>query len=628
MQKIQTSWKKGWKFVKKLLLYFETLANFRPITMLFERHINKYYKKYWFLFLIGIVALIVVDVAQTFIPKFLGQIVDENNQIGVDLKELGIIIGWIMLCAGIMFVGRFTWRLSIFRASTGIAAGVRGEMFDKAERLSASYYHETKVGNVMNWFTSDIEEISDFFGWGTVMIIDAVFLSASALFRMFSLNVWLSLISMIPISLIAVWGALVDRFMTKKWEQRQGEFDKLYDFAQENFMGIRVIKSFVKQTKEIHSFAKIARKNQDVSVGFARLNVFFDAIIESILVIEMAFMLGLGGYFVYATVTGTPIVLFGQTIELTIGQLIEFIGYIDLIIWPMVALGQIISMRSRAKGSLRRIGAFLDTPEDIKNPENAVKLVDAKGEIEFRNLTFTYPGYNHPSLVDISFHIKPGEHIGLVGKIGSGKTTVVNSLLREYNVNRGQIFVDGVDLMDVDIPSLRESVAYAPQDNFLFSDRIENNIAFSADEPDHEKVVEAAKFADVHDNIVAFTNGYDTVSGERGVTLSGGQKQRISIARAFYKDAPILIMDDCVSAVDAKTEETILHNIATKRAGKTTLLIASRISSVRQMDRIMVFEGHHLLAMGSHDELMKTCPAYQHMVFLQELEKEVEGGAQ
>ena len=594
--------------------------------MLFEKHINKYYRKYWFFFIIGIIALIVVDVVQTFIPRFLGRIVDDNNQLVVDLGELGQIIGWIMLCAGIMFVGRCIWRLSIFRASTGIAASIRAEMFEKAERLSASYYHETKVGNIMNWFTSDIEEISDFFGWGTVMIIDALFLSASVLISMFRLNLWLSLLAMLPILLIVVWGALVDRFMSKRWEQRQGEYDKLYDFAQENFTGIRVIKSFVKQTKEIHSFAKIARKNQEVNVGFARLSVLFDAIIEIILIFEMAFMLGFGGYFVYATMMGEPVILFGQAIYLTIGELIEFVGYIDLIIWPMIALGQIVSMRSRAKGSLRRIGAFLDTPEDVHNPENAVTLDNPRGEIEFRHLTFTYPGYNHASLVDINFHIKPGEHIGLVGKIGSGKTTVVNSLLREYNVDRGQIFVDGVDLMDLDIASLRDAIAYAPQDNFLFSDKIENNIAFCAEDVDHDKVVEAAEFADVHENIVGFPKGYDTVSGERGVTLSGGQKQRVSIARAFYKDASILIMDDCVSAVDVKTEETILHNIATQRKGKTTLLIASRVSSVRNMDRIMVFEGHHLLAVGTHDELMKGCPAYERMVFLQELEKEVEGG--
>ena len=594
--------------------------------MLFGRHVNKYYRKYWAFFLLGVIALIVVDVAQTFIPRFLGQIIDEDSILVDNLDELGRIVGFIMLCALIMFVGRAIWRLSIFRASTGIAAGIRKEMFDKAEKLSASYYHETKVGNIMNWFTSDIEEISDFFGWGTVMIVDAIFLSVSVLVSMIRLNPWMTLLAMAPIGLIIVWGALVDRFMSARWELRQKEFDRLYDFANENFTGIRVIKSFVKQNKEIHAFAKIARRNQEVNVGFARLSVFFDVIIEIILVAEIALVLGFGGWFVYSFASGNPIVVAGHPIELTVGGLFEFVGYIDLLIWPMIALGQIVSMRSRAKGSLRRISAFLDTEIDVKNPENPVKLENVKGQIEFRNFTFTYPGTASPALSEVSLVIEPGAHIGVVGKVGSGKTTLVNSLFRLYNIDKGSLFVDGVDLMDVDIASLRDAVAYAPQDNFLFSDKIENNIAFSADKPEHEAVVEAAEFADVKENIEGFPKGYDTVSGERGVTLSGGQKQRVSIARAFYKKAPILVMDDCVSAVDVKTEEKILKNIAEQRKGQTTILIASRVSSVMHMDKIIVLDKGAVVAYGPHETLMKESPLYQRMVYLQELEKEVEGG--
>lgn len=594
--------------------------------MLFGRHVNKYYRKYWAFFLLGVIALIVVDVAQTFIPRFLGQIIDEDSILVDNLDELGKIVGFIMLCALIMFVGRAIWRLSIFRASTGIAAGIRKEMFDKAEKLSASYYHETKVGNIMNWFTSDIEEISDFFGWGTVMIVDAIFLSVSVLVSMIRLNPWMTLLAMAPIGLIIVWGALVDRFMSARWELRQKEFDRLYDFANENFTGIRVIKSFVKQNKEIHAFAKIARRNQEVNVGFARLSVFFDVIIEIILVAEIALVLGFGGWFVYSFASGNPIVVAGHPIELTVGGLFEFVGYIDLLIWPMIALGQIVSMRSRAKGSLRRISAFLDTEIDVKNPENPVKLENVKGQIEFRSFTFTYPGTASPALSEVSLVIEPGAHIGVVGKVGSGKTTLVNSLFRLYNIDKGSLFVDGVDLMDVDIASLRDAVAYAPQDNFLFSDKIENNIAFSSDKPEHEAVVEAAEFADVKENIEGFPKGYDTVSGERGVTLSGGQKQRVSIARAFYKKAPILVMDDCVSAVDVKTEEKILKNIAEQRKGQTTILIASRVSSVMHMDKIIVLDKGAVVAYGSHQTLMKESPLYQRMVYLQELEKEVEGG--
>ena len=594
--------------------------------MLFGKYVNKYYKKYWFFFLIGIVALIVVDVAQTFIPRFLGQIVDNGKILIEDTSSLGGVIGGVLLCAAIMFVGRAVWRLAIFRASTGIAAGVRQEMFEKAEKLSASYYHETKVGNIMNWFTSDIEEISDFFGWGTVMLVDAFFLSGTVIISMIRLNPWMTLLAAMPILLIIVWGTLVDKYMSRLWEGRQKEYDRLYDFAQENFTGIRVIKSFVKQNKEILAFSKIARKNQQVNVSFARFNVFFDVTIEIILVLEMAFLLGFGGYYVYLAATGNPGELFGQTIYLTTGELIEFVGYVDLIIWPMIALGQIVSMRSRAKGSLKRISAFLDTPLDVVNPENGVKLENVSGKIEFRHFSFNYPGNPNPSLTDVNLVIEPGSHVGVVGKVGSGKTTLVNSLFRLYNIAENSIYVDDVDIMTCDIPSLRDAVSYGPQDNFLFSDEVEGNIAFATASRDHEQAVEAAKFADVHENIVNFPKGYQTVSGERGVTLSGGQKQRISIARAFYKHAPIMVLDDCVSAVDVKTEETILNNIKNERHGLTTILIASRVSSVKTMDKIIVLDEGKVAAYGSHEELMKTSPLYNRMVYLQELEKEVEGG--
>ena len=595
--------------------------------MLFGKYVNKYYAKYWFFFLLGVVALIVVDVAQTYIPGFLGEIIDGENILIHDLAQLGVIIGNIMLCAGIIFVGRAIWRIAIFHASTGIAKGIREEMFAKAEKLSATYYHETKVGNIMNWFTSDIEEISDFFGWGTVMIVDALFLSVTVIVRMVQMNIWMTLLAAIPVVLIVIWGALVDKFMSSRWEMRQKEYDRLYDFAQENFMGIRVIKSFVKQSMEIHAFSKIARKNQDVNVGFARLSVFFDVIIEIIISVLIALVLGFGGYLVYCTVTGNPVVIFENTVELSIGNLMTFVGYVDLLIWPMIALGQIVSMRSRAKGSLKRITAFLNTEVEIHNPENAKTFEDVRGEIEFRDFSFSYPGSDRTALQNIDLTIKPGEHIGIVGKVGSGKTTLVNILFRLYNVEPGKVFVDGIDIMDADIASLRNVIASAPQDNFLYSDQVERNIAFSSADPDHEAVVEAAEFADVASNIEGFTEGYQTVSGERGVTLSGGQKQRISIARAFYKHAPILVMDDCVSAVDLKTEETILANIASQRAGQTTILIASRVSAVMHMDRIIVLDQGNLAAFGTHEELMKDSPLYQRMVYLQELEKEVEGGA-
>ena len=599
--------------------------------MLFGRYINKYYLKYAIFFIIGVAALVMVDIAQLFVPEYLGEVVDiltkSGNALTDELKAriLYIIIATVVI-AGVMMLGRMLWRFTIFHASFKIEAGLREQMFLKASRLSQRYYHENKVGTVMAWFTNDIEVISDFFGWGTIMLVDAAFMSIFVIVKMVMLDWVLSIIAFVPIILIVVWGVFVEKFMSIKWDLRQKSFDDLYDFSQETFTGIGVIKAFVKETQQIHAFAKLAKKDKDVNVSFARLSVAFDVCIELIIAVIVAIIMGFGGWFVYSFATGVPVVIFNHAIKMELGHLITFMGYFDILIWPMIALGQIISMHSRAQTSLKRITTFLDEKEEVCNKEGAVVLSDVKGKITFNNFSFTYPGSNNPSLKNISLEIKEGETIGIVGKIGCGKTTLVNSLLRLYNVADNAIKIDDTNIMDCNIQSVRDVIAYVPQDNFLFSDKIKNNIAFSNSEMDMDKVVESANFADVHNDIYGFREGYETVSGERGVTLSGGQKQRISIARAYAKDAPIMILDDSVSAVDVKTEETILHNIREARKGKTTLVVASRVSTVSHLDKIIVLNDGELEAFGSHKELLETSPTYQKMVYLQKLEEEMEGG--
>lgn len=594
--------------------------------MLFGKYINKYYAKYCWLFLIGLVGLVAVDVFQLFIPEYLGKLVDMFDGGTIDTGALKEIILGVMVVAIVMFFGRIMWRLSIFNASQRIEADLRHNMFLKSERLSQRYYHENKVGTIMAWFTTDLETIEEFFGWGSVMLVDAMFLSVLALYKMFSLDWVLSCILLIPLALIIVWGMLVEKFMALKWEQRQTEFDKLYDFSQESFTGIRVIKAFVKENQQLHAFAKIAKRNKDANIELVKVSVVFDAIISVIISAIMALILGLGGYFVYKYVTGSPVSIFGHTIDMTAGRLITFVGYFDTLIWPMIALGQVVTMRSRSKASLKRITNFLDQEEEIRNPQNAVVLDDVKGEIKFDGFSFAYPNSDSNVLKNVSVEIKAGENVGIVGKIGSGKTTLVNTLLHLYNVEKGKVFIDGHDIMDCDIDSLRKAIGYVPQDNFLFSDKVKNNIAFSCENLDMDKVYDAAKFADVHSNIEDFTEGYETVSGERGVTLSGGQKQRISIARAYIKDAPIMILDDSVSAVDVKTEETILENIQRQRKGKTTLVIASRVSTVSHLDKILVLDKGEVEAFDTPQRLEEISPTYKKMVYLQKLEREVEGG--
>ena len=602
--------------------------------MLFERHMRKYYRKYWWMYLIGIISLIAVDFVQLYVVEFLGDLVGlvKNPPLNVEEKINHIVLVLVGV-ALVMFAGRMAWRFTLFNAAKRIESGMRHEMFCKGERLSQKYYHENKVGSIMSWFTTDLESIEEYCGFGTVTIVDAFFLGALVVYRMVRLDWVLACMAFIPMLLIIIWGFLVERFMTKLWKERQEHYDRLYDYTQETFTGIRVIKAFVKENAQLHTFAKIARKNKDKNITFARVSVIFDLLIEFIIAAVMALVLGIGGWAVYSTITGNPMVVFRHEILLDAASLVKFTGYFDALIWPLIAMGQIVAMRSRAKASLKRVATFLDAEEDIKNPLNAYVLgseAKVEGKITFNHFSFHYPdaASGIQSLTDVTFEINPGETIGIVGKIGCGKTTLVNALLRLYNVDKGSILIDGHDLMECDVASIRDAIAYVPQDNFLFSDKISNNIAFSNRKMNVQDIQNAALFADVHENIESFKNGYDTVSGERGVTLSGGQKQRISIARAYVKDAPIMIMDDSVSAVDVKTEETILKNIHEKRKGKTTIVIASRVSTVSKLDRILVLKDGSVEAFDTPKNLLNISPTYKRMVYLQELEKEVEGGNQ
>ncbi len=589
-----------------------------------DKNILKYYKRFALILAIGIMADILVDFVQLFIPQYLGEVVQiVGFSINPTYDDISNIVIKIIIVAIALFLGRIIMRFTILYASGKIQAGLRHDMFKKAERLSQRYYHQNKVGNIMSWFSSDLEAIEEFTGWGTIMIVDALFLSTMAIIKMWQLDFILTLIAMIPMLALIIWGFLVEKTMIDKWDQRQSQFDRLYDFTQENFTGIRVIKAFVKENKEILAFSKIAKDNADKNLDFAKTSIRFDICIELIIGLIISIVMGVGAFFVYCYVGGHPTVLFGHTISLTAGGLTSFVGYSEILIWPMIAMGQIVQMYSRASASLKRVSHFLDEDEEIHNNEDAIVLDNCKGNIRFDDFSFSYPDSKAHSLNNISLEIKSGEMIGVVGKIGSGKTTLVNSLLRLYNVEKGKIFIDDIDIMDLNIANLRDNIAYVPQDNFLFSDNIFNNIAFSNNKMSMNEVRTAAKFAAVDDNIIGFSQGYETLTGERGVTLSGGQKQRISIARAYAKDAPIMILDDAVSAVDVNTEETILANIAEKRKGKTTIIIASRVSTVAHLDKILVLNNGNLEAFDTPERLLEISPTYKKMVFLQQLEAEL-----
>ena len=572
--------------------------------MIFGKYINKYYIKYAPWLLLGIVTLCVVDYAQLIIPNLYQMVINGMNSgaVAVDGVTLPFDLDFLLdrVClpmVGIILVivaGRFLWRIGFFGS---------------AKDLSRQFYQENKVGDLMSLFTNDLETVQECFGNGVLMLFDVVCLGGLAIWKMFRMHPLLTFFALIPMSLLLAGGVVVGKYMTRKWEIRQEAFSKLSDFSQESFSGIAVIKAFVKEAKELLAFQKLNLKNEEANVEFTRFSVVLRILVILLVQSVACIILGYGGWLVYRGV-------------LNAGQLMEFMGYFTATVWPVMAISELIDLTSRGRASLKRISELLDAPQDVKDRPDVEPLGPVKGEIELRRLTFRYPDGEFDVLRDVSFTIRAGENVGLVGRTGSGKTTLVDLLLRTCNVPDGTVFVDGHDVNTVPIREVRAACAYVPQDNFLFSDTIARNIGFSGREISPEAVERAARLADVDGNIRSFTEGYETVLGERGVTVSGGQKQRISIARALIKDAPILILDDSVSAVDTETERTILQNLRETRAGRTTILIAHRISTIEQMDKVVFLEDGAVTAVGPHKELYQTCPSYRRMVDLQKLEEE------
>ena len=590
--------------------------------MIFGKYINKYYLKYAWILLVGLAALVLVDYFQLEVPELYRMVINGINTGFVEtdagtvpfdlnflLDEICLPLIFIIL---VMVVGRFVWRICFFGTGIRVETSIRDRMFDHCKDLSAQYYQVNKVGNLMSLFTNDLETIQECFGSGIMMMCDAAFLGILTVVKMWRMDVGLTLLALIPMALLLASGIIVGKYMTKKWETRQAAFSDLSDFSQESFSGIAVIKAFVKETKELLAFRRLNKRNEEVNVSYTKastlLNITVTLFVESVICI----ILGYGGYLVYQ----------GQ---FDAGQLVEYIGYFTAMVWPVMAVSQLIEMTSRGKASLNRVSELLDAKQDVVDKPDVEDVKDIEGRIEFRHLTFRYPDGEFDVLKDVSFTIEPGENVGLVGKTGSGKTTIVDLILRTYNVPDGTVFLDGHDVNTIPIRDVRAAAAYVPQDNFLFSDTIENNIAFAYEgeqAAEAEAAEEAARLAAVHDNIVDFKDKYMTMLGERGVTVSGGQKQRISIARALMKHAKILILDDSVSAVDTKTEQEILTNLKKNRAGLTTILIAHRISTVEEMDKIVFIDDGRVVDVGTHDELVLRCPDYKKMVDLQKLEDE------
>ena len=576
--------------------------------MIFLKHFRHYYIKYGWSLLFGLIILVAVDWFQLDIPRIIKSIIDGvEAQSILSLEDLIPLLWQIIIIVSGMTFGRFLWRHFFYGTAHKIAADVRENLFNHITDLDQSFYAEHKVGGLMAYFTQDMNVIREVYSMGILMLVDGFVLGTFILVRMFALQFWMTLISFIPIALMGVLVFFIEKKIEAKAKARSESFEQLSDFTQESFSGMTVIKAYVREAAQslffFHKSNDVYRKSMDNIKYNTLVNVLIDTMITLVIIAIIAF--------------GSALIALGN---LSSGELTEYISYFFTLLWPVFAIASFLNINAQAQASAKRIEKLLSRVSLLKQPKKPILKDNFKGGITLTQLTFTYPDGKDPVLKDVSFEIKPGEMVGILGRTGSGKSSLVELLLHLYDVKAGMLAFDGIDSLELSMDSLRQAIGYVPQDNFLFSDTIANNIGFGLKKIDMQDIQSVATLADVHDNIVEFKDGYQTILGERGVTVSGGQKQRLSIARALAKKPAILILDDSVSAVDTKTEEAIINNLRTIRKGQTTIMVAHRISTVKKLDKIILLDQGQLVGIGTHESLLKTSALYQEMVRLQTLE--------
>lgn len=580
--------------------------------------IGGYVRRYWPRYVAGIIALALVDLMNVYIPQFTGEITDGLKAGTIDMGGVWRLVAGIVLLGAGMALGRLGWRYFIFGTSLSIQKDMQQDLFAHLETLSMRYFNEHKTGDLMAHFTNDLQAVRMLMGPTVVTAFDASVMLVMVLGKMIQyVDARLTLVAVIPLLLIMYGDYAYGKVMHRKFFAKQRAFSDLTDQVQEAVSGIRVIKAFVQERKELAAFAKVNRLNQDRNMDVARTQALFLPLLDMVIGLSGLLTLLYGGYLAIAG-------------EITLGQFEAFNLYIGMLVWPMMAAGECITFISQGMASVKRIQTIMEERPEITDGPGTEKIAGLRGEIDIRDLTFSYPGHEEGTALEhISVHVAPGETLAVLGRTGSGKSTLANLLLRLYNTGSGMIRLDGRPLSWVPLAVLRRDIAYVPQDSFLFSDTLERNIAFGVESLNPEDIRRAAKDACIHENIMDFPDGYQTMVGERGVTLSGGQKQRSAIARALLKDAPILILDDALSAVDTDTEEQILQNLRKNRAGRTTIIIAHRISTIQNADHILVLDDGRAAEYGTHEELMALGGIYRSIHDKQQLEKQLreEGGA-
>ncbi len=573
--------------------------------------LKRYVMKYKWFYIFGVLILLLVDYMQLFIPKIIGMVTDGIKDGSMASEGIITMVMTLIGVTLVMALSRIGWRYCIIGSSKKIERDLRADLFEKWVELDAQYFNAHKTGNLMAYATNDLNAIRMMVGPGVITIFDAVIMTFLVIGQMaFDISLQLTLVAIIPMPFIA-WGSYYfGKIIKRRFKIKQEAFALLSDKVQEAFSGIKVIKSFVQEYYDLKDFDVIAEDNYDKNLKLAKLSAFLNPLVIFLVGTSLLISIGYGGYLTMVN-------------EITIGEFVAFNQYILMLSWPMQAIAMGINTFAQGSASVKRIDEVLQVQAVVQDEESAKALEQVEGNIKLSHLNFNFPDNNQQGLIDVNLDIKKGETLAILGRTGSGKSTLVNLLLRIYNAPEGSIYIDGKDIMKATVQSVREHIAYVPQDNFLFSDTIASNIAFGADHLTKEQIEEAARKADVHRNIMDFPEQYDTVVGERGTTLSGGQKQRVSIARALILDAPILILDDSLSAVDTKTEELILENLKEVREGKTNIIIAHRISTVRHADHIVVLEEGRVAEHGNHESLLEMQGIYADMYEKQQLEEEL-----
>lgn len=562
---------------------------------------------------IGILALMIVAVLQLAPPKIIGYIVDA---VASDTLTAEMLTRWmtILIVAGVlMYVLRYIWRVMIFGSSVYLAREMRERLFTHFTRMSPSFYQRRRVGDLMAHATNDINAVQQTAGTGILTLFDSLSTGGFVILMMgFSISWKLTLIALVPIPVMIFLTSYYGRLLRSRFRVAQEAFSDLNDKTQESISGIKVLKTFGQQEEDVQSFTKRSEQVVKENMRVAKVDALFDPTISGIFAISYV----LSFYF------GTRFILAG---ELSIGDLVAFTSYLGLLTWPMLAIGFLFNIVERGNASYSRIQDLLSVEAEIQDRPNAISQLP-HGDIVFDVDSFTFPDDTRPSLRDLHFTLKQGETLGIIGKTGSGKTAILKLLMREFENYTGTITYGDLPITKYKKEYLRRAIGYVPQDHFLFSTTLGENIAFTNPDIGQEKIVEAAKFAQIHEEILSFEDGYETMVGERGVSLSGGQRQRVSIARALLMDPELLLLDDSLSAVDAQTEEAILRALKEQRAGKTTIITSHRLSAIQHAQKIIVMEDGVVAEIGDHETLLAKNGIYKEMYDLQQLESIVEQG--